>query len=353
MVCIKKNVISLFLLLSISIVFSQKTTYDVYDALDKEKEMGFNVKEEHKLLLDSIFVKASEEIIFPENVSDSTALDVCIKLSHILKNDFGFSYTLVQAISLVLEDRVLDCNYYTLIFYTFLNKYKGYKVYPVVVPGHMFIRWYFDDTSYINYETTTFELLSDSAYKEEFKISEQATTSCLYMCPLSDTQFMALHWAELAYDLFFDNTPKAIELNKEALKLFPESYHILNNLSICYLVNEDYEMSEKYFEKAFMLDSLNYTIYQNRGNIYMWLEKYNDALLWFNKAVKLNPDDPSLYMDRCNVYIQLKDVDMALNDFVSANVKIEKKSLLSFLVNYEYLSYLDSKILKLINGDFE
>ncbi len=328
--------------------YSQAIEKDAYDALNTEKQAGVNVNPDCFLLLDSIFREA-DTITIPVQFDSAAVLTVCRSISSILKDKFHFKYNLVQTFSVALMNRDLDCNYYSLIFYTFLCKKKNLPVYPIMVPGHMFVRWYLSKGSYINYETTTTDAPDDEYYRTSFKIQQQTEKSCLYLCPLSDSRMTAIHLAELAYDVADTNTNRSIALCREALKLDTMSFHVYNNISNSYYFKDMQDSSDYFFEKARSLDSLNYTIYSNRSEIYIIREKYDEARRYLAKAIKINPDDPMLYMYRCYSYLKSKDLENAMTDFDLANNRIEKKTLLSFLVNYPFLAYLDGEIISLYN----
>ena len=340
--------ISILLVLSFASL-SQNIEKDAYDVLKTEESAGIKVNPNSYLLLDSIFNMADSLVLMPSK-DDSVFVSLALgEFSRILEEKFGFSYDLVQTFSIALANRVLDCNYYSLIFYTYFNKKKGQPVFPILVPGHMFIRWTFSDGNYLNYETTNTTSPNDEYYRGSFKINKQTEKSCLYLCPLVDSRMTAVHLAEIAYDIADTNIDKSISLCRKALALDTLSFIVYNNISNSYYYKDMQDSSDYFFEKARSLDSLNYTIYSKRGEMFMQKQKYEDALVWFSKAIAINPDDPMLFMLRCYAHIKAEDVENAMNDFELANKKIEKKTLLSFLVNYPLLSYLDNEIVLLYN----
>ena len=351
MTSILKNVFNLFLLLMDFALMSQTIEHDVYDALKTEVAIGIDVPTHSFKLLDSIFAEAETQISFPVKPDDSTAFDICKQFSEILEDKFGFEYKLVQTLSVGLENKNLDCNYYSLLFYTLLNKKKSYAVYPIAVPGHIFIRWYKNDSTYFNYETTTKEITEDSTIRSVFKISEQAEKSCLYMCPVSDSKMTALHLAELAVDIADSNMNMAIALNRKAYDIDSLSFHIYKNLSIDYFNDNKPDSSDYFFDKALKLDSLNYTVYQGRGEMYMSTKEFPEAIKWFTKAISINPDDPTLYMYRCYSYLEAKEREPAMADFQLANNKIDKHTILAFFINYPFLAYLDEQLIILFNNE--
>ncbi|OQA02283.1 MAG: Tetratricopeptide repeat protein [Bacteroidetes bacterium ADurb.Bin408] len=348
MACNKKNAIALFLFLVSPFIFAQKIERGAYPTLDTEKKLGLPVSKHMTQLLDSIFEAAESYITFAPRPDKETAYNICKQFSDILKDNFGFKYKNVQIFSHALEKRILDCNYYSLLFYTLLNKKKHYEVYPIFVPGHMFIRWYFSDGSYINYETTTQLLADDSLLRSEFIITPDAEKRGLYMSPLSDSQMTALHYAELAYDIADTNRPMAISISLQALQMDSLSIHVYRNLSTIYYLEKQVDLSDYYFSKALQLDSLNYTIYSSQGEMYLYAGDYGQAGRYFTKAIEINPDVPSLYMYRCYNNIKRKALEEAMSDFERANALIDKKTFMSFFVNYFFLHFLDEEILKLI-----
>jgi hypothetical protein len=340
----------LFLCFGIYTTHAQTTENPAYKALQTEREIGIDVTDECFLLLDSIFAKA-EKITVPEHPDTTSVITICQEFSRLLETSFGFSYKPVQTLSIALKKKVLDCNYYSLLFYSFFSKIKNQALFPVIVPGHMFVRWYINDSLYVNYETTAMDARSDEEYMQTFKITEQTKKNCLYLCPMTDEQLTAVHWAEVAYDVSDTNLNLAVELNKQALLLDTNSLWIYSNLSADYYHMGMLDSSAFFFAKALHLDSMNYTLYLERGKMYLTDELYPDALFWLSKSIQINPDDPMGFMYRCYCYIKQKNAEKAMDDFDRANRRVEKKTLLSFLVNYPLLAYLDLELIKLI-GDY-
>lgn len=346
--CVLRNVLVIALVLNLHQGWAQVKERDAYDALKGEEMIGVKVSPHCYVLLDSIFREATERIDFSDVKSDSGVLAVCQAFSKMLREEFGFRYRPVGTLARGLEKRGLDCNYNSLLFYTLLNKIKGYKVFPIVVPGHMFIRWYLSDTLWINYETTTEEAAPDEEYRDGFRISPQAEAGCLYLCPLTDQQMTAVHLAEVANDMMDTNIRLAISLNLNALHWDTSSFHLYRNLSLSYYLSEKEDSSDYYFAIAMALDSLNYTVYQGRGEMYLEGNEPAKSLEWFDRAININPGDPTLPMLKCYARVMLKDAEGAIKEFEKANQLIDKENFLTFLVNYSFLAWLDQQIVMLV-----
>jgi len=343
-----KNVFLIFLLLNNQLIHSQNFNGGIKASVELEKSYGVEFSDANMVLLDSIFMMASQKIDFVKNPEEQEAIEICKQFSDILKNDFHFKFENVQLLKNVLDKRIIDCNFYSLFFYTLLHKSQLYEVYTIHAPGHMFIRWYLTDSTYFNYETTTAEVVSDSALREEFSITPLAEANHLYMYPLSDTQMTALHLAELAYEIVDTNINLSIDISKKALELDPKSFHVYRNLSLAYLLNKQQDSSDYYFNKARELDSLNYTVYFYQGKIMLYFEEYDKAIDWFNKSLAINPEVTSLYMYRCYTYIKKGFVEEALSDFEQSNKRIDKGTLHSLFIDYPLLYFLDESIMYLI-----
>jgi tetratricopeptide (TPR) repeat protein len=344
-----KNAVAILLVYLPASIYAQVPERDVYDALRVEKQLGIRVLPSHELLLDSIFRVAGEEIIINRDFQDSDQVLTALRaFSDILTTRFGFRYALVESVFEAMEKRQLDCNYNSLLFYTWANRINGCRLFPIVVPGHMFVRWYMNDSTWLNYETTSGQFISDETYRNNFVVMPQPEARGLYLQPVSDEQLTAVHLAEVALDVSDTSLNFSIDLNRRALIFDSTSFHVLRNLSYMYYQKGLKDSSDLFFRKALALDSMNYSVYKSQGEMLLWSEEYREAIRWFDKAASINPADPDIFIYKTRACIRMKEVEMAMEAFQQATHCIEQKGIFAFLANYSLLSGLDNEILQLI-----
>lgn len=145
--------------------------------------------------------------------------------------------------------------------------------------------------------------------------------------------------------------PKAIELLKEAIKEYPNSFKLhlflgsilqtnlpseaLLHINKAILINPNEDLLYFYrgniyknlgnpvealnnYSHAINMGLLEAGLYNNRGNIYKLLGKLDEALLDYNSAIKINPKDSNYYCNRGVIYRNKKKYVEALNDFTKA-----------------------------------
>lgn len=347
--CLIRNAVVVVLVWIAMPVWGQGIERDVYDALKAEKQWGLKVSRKAELLLDSIFNSAGEQIKFGDRIdSQEGVLEVLQSFSDILRNQYGFRFSPVGTLTEALNNRFLDCNYNSLMFHTFFNRIKGYRLHPVLVPGHMFVRWYLNDTTWLNYETTSRGFLADDYYRSNFTILPQPEEKGLYLKPLTDRQLTALHLAEVAHDVADTARTLAIQLNRMALQFDSTSFHVLRNLSRDFYFNRQNDSSDYYFSKAQVLDSMNYTVPLGRAEMYLENKEYDASLPWIANAAQISPGNPDIYMLKCYAFLRMKSLESAMDAFEEANRCIDKQNIFTLLANYRFLSWLDQELLLLM-----
>ena len=334
----------LFFLIPYAGISQEIKQYDAFVALDIEKQEGFKVNDSALVILKEIYSVMDKKVIIPNTVDKDKALEICIAMSNILETDFGISYGVTLLLSEGLMEKKLDCNYYSILFYTYL-KNKNQKPGLILTPGHMFLRWYYNSDEYINYETTAKVLYSDDDYIREFRISKAAIQNNLYMQPLSSPQIFACAFLDMS-SKYEDNTAKQRILLNKSLKLFPQLVMAMGNLAYCAVLENKTDEAIAMLNKAIKLDSLNYVTYQQAGKIYQKAGRYKEALKYFTKGIERNPDDPQSYIYRSNCYLDLNNVDAAMEDFDKGAALLKTDDIFKFL--FDYLSYtaLEDRIME-------
>lgn len=330
------------------IAMAQEATFSftARKLLDIEKENGFCVEKKQYATLDSIFMEANKSIPFPQNPGKEKALEICNKIGNLLEK-MKFSYKITFLLSEGLRNRNIDCNFYSILYYDILNKQHNYRVYPILGPGHMFIRWYLDGDNYFNYETTEEREYSDDQYKEILSVSKQQTENRLFLVPLNDTQLLSTNYIEMANtDMDNGKVAQSRNLTKKAMKMYMNFYTAYLMMAKIYLHENKNDSAIACYNHILSLDSLNYVILNYMGKMFRETGDHKQALTFFSRAVSINPKDPMLYFDRSMEYLSLNDVEKAMDDFTKGTFHFNEENLLNLYVDYLVYTSLEQKIME-------
>lgn len=321
----------------------QVQNYDAFAALDMEKQEGFEVTSFEYNRLQSIYRYMDSVIEFSKETDAQKALHICLTMSAVLETGFGISYENTTLLSEGLRKNKLDCNYYSLIFYTYLKQHTQNAT-LVITPGHMFLRWYYNGNLYLNYETTSKEVLTDEEYTGRFGISATAIENNLYLNPLSDLQSMACGYLEMSNAT--GSVLKQKMLLNKALNLFPNLVMAISSMAYCAVLENKTNEAIRLLQKAIALDTLNYATYQQAGRIYQKAKRYNEAIQYYSKGIDRNPNDPQACIYRSNCYLDMGKVDAAMADFDKSLALLKTEDVFKFLLDYISLQLLEERIME-------
>ena len=342
----KLILIAIIILLKISILQAQ-TSY-AKKILDFEKQNGFTVNKAEYLLLDSIYNSINSKVKFPTNITKEQAIVICKKISKFIEVKYKFTYAETQIFSHGLQNRELDCNCNSMIFYDILNKEHNYKVYPVLAPGHMFIRWQLPNGTFFNYETTSKKVMTNEEYISAFNISKQSINNKTFLNNISEQELLLTNYVEITTEKWSNNkvVSKDMEvLSNKALLLNPNSYFAQILKAKIHIAQNEPLKGLEYLNRIQERDTLNYDISQRIAHLYSSLDKHDLSIKYFNKAIRINPNDPRLYAQRSFEYLRVNNVDKAMNDFDLASEKLKLDNVISFIFDYSMLSYLEKEIM--------
>ncbi|MFC1483034.1 tetratricopeptide repeat protein [Candidatus Margulisiibacteriota bacterium] len=114
------------------------------------------------------------------------------------------------------------------------------------------------------------------------------------------------------FDRSIDYLSRAIEINPD----FSESYFALGNIYLN--IYRDYDLALEHFNRAADLGREDPIIYLSRGAAYLGLGEYERALAYINRAEELGLQEYGLYMSRADVYFRLNNLELSLEDLLSA-----------------------------------
>jgi|tagenome__1003787_1003787.scaffolds.fasta_scaffold20929232_2 adenylate cyclase len=124
----------------------------------------------------------------------------------------------------------------------------------------------------------------------------------------------ALANAAWAYALTLGNTPKALLLADQALRLHPNSAHVLMQSAVVLMYGGELDRAFDAVEKARRispLDTRSYTIFATLAGCYYFSHRYEEAIAWANRAIGQSPSFPVAYRFLAAALAQLGRLDEA------------------------------------------
>ncbi len=139
--------------------------------------------------------------------------------------------------------------------------------------------------------------------------------------------------------LFSEGKHSELKINSQnVINNFPESGKGYLFHGISYYMENNYSQSEKFLEKAIMLDQKEALGFNFLGLIKKNLHKYDEAIKNYKKSFDLNPNDGSPLSNLSNLYRELGKFDESL---INANLAIK--------ANPDNINFKINKISALIN----
>lgn len=195
-------------------------------------------------------------------------------------------------------------------------------------------------------EDATAEILSN-AY-EAYNSKNYSKALELYLSVNPQTTDSLLGIAGAYQNL--QQTDKALEYYKKALKSSPTNSDIAYSIGAIYANAENYTEARRYFEQAVQLNPSNLNakdalldmkdvISQNNVQSAVKLieeQKYDEALMLLNKALTDNPQNSDAYFYRASVYDTKNKYQLAINDYKKSLQYNDNQDVTYYLIAIDY-----------------
>ncbi len=238
----------------------------------------------------------------------------------------GYDYESNDFLSYGLVNEKLDCDNYTLIYYSIAEEI-GFPVYMVNLPKHSTLLWDEDgkhdpinkdnpvNSGDFYWEATLGEFRSDEQYKNSHFISDKSVQQGVFLNKIKDdTMFALLHNYLAAKHIESERYNEAMREIDLALALdskFPEAY---NNKGIIYSNLKDYKSAINSYDRALELHP-NFTLaYVNKGIAFQKSGNYSSAIDMYTDALAIESDFKPLYLLRSKLYKKIGLYEKALED---------------------------------------
>ncbi len=275
-----------------------------HDFLDIEKGLG--VVGDQYPALNALIAKATAKIAVQKSYTTEQAIGILHSIDSLLRGE-GYTFGKNLLLGRGLERKTIDCDNYCAL-YIAIAEVLMVPIVPVYAPNHSFIRFCFDDGSYVNWETTQGESRPDSYYVKELGIPEASILAGVYMKTLSRKEFIAVEY---------------------------------NNVGAYLMTDGKYAAALPYFNTAVKLYPLFSSAYHNRGSSLYAIKRPDEALADLLRANELDPSRPGTHNTLGDLYLDRKDLGRALGEF-NASIKLDPTN---------YVPYNSIAIIMNLQGD--
>ncbi|MBN2400791.1 MAG: tetratricopeptide repeat protein [Spirochaetes bacterium] len=263
-----------------------------HDFLDMEKPFGAVLR--HDEYINKLINKATLKIKFKNDYTTEEAIIVMSSIYILLKEE-GFIFKPNFLLNVCLDKKQIDCDNYCAI-YTAISEVLRLPIIPVFAPNHSFLRFNFNDGTYLNWEPVEGRHYPDAYYVKKLKIADQSIHQGVYLKSLSRKEFLGVQNNNIGAYLFTNKKfREAIPYFSEAIKLYPffsSAYH--NRGSSYYALNR----KDRAFEDiryTVTLDPMRPDTHNTLGDIYFDRKEYLKAFDHYAESIKLDPDNFAPY----------------------------------------------------------
>ena len=245
-----------------------------------------------------------------------------------------------SSVPLLLDTHKGNCVSFS-ILYLALAKRAGLPLYGVVIPGHIFVRYY-DGKNERNIEPLDNSFCyPDKTYQETANLPDQmCAEGKYYLNRLSDKEVfgtLLLNMSSMAYDnnetiralrymntalksnprdpeiltcagithLKLNNIENSLHYFDKVLEINPNSIVVLSQKALLMRSFGDMEESEKLFRKTLGLTPVRMNEWFNKGVAYFYFKNFTKAMECFNKSLDLDDKFPAAWYYLAGTYAML------------------------------------------------
>ncbi len=262
-----------------------------FEALDYEKVSGFEVNISSYLLLDSIVNECKSKIKI-KTIYSYEDVNIILETIGSTIEKYKIVYDVYDRFNLyskALENKKLDCKFYTLTYLT-VSENLSLPLYSMDAPKHVFVYWK-DNSNEIYWEATTNHKESKQNYIDSLKISEQSIASLAMLNAIDNKHYNYIYYGYCgaAKANQGDNKGAIIDYTK-AIEFNPKSASAFNNRGLAKSGLGDKQGAIKDYTKAIELNPNDELAYNNKGLAKSDLGDNQGAIKDYTKAIELNPN---------------------------------------------------------------
>jgi len=256
-----------------------------HEFLDLEKDFGAG--REDYAVIDRLINKSIAVVGTRKSYSTDEAVQALRSIDSLIRAE-GFTFKNNLLLGKGLELKTIDCDNYAALYIAIAEVLK-IPIVPVYAPNHSFIRFCFDDGTYLNWETTQGMPRPDSYYIKSLRIPEESMRSGVYMKILTRREFTAVEY---------------------------------NNIGAYLMSMRKFSDAVPYFSAAIQLYPLFSSAYHNRGTSYYAMKRLGEALADLRKADGMDPSRASTHNTLGDIYFDQKEYDRAVHEY-TASIRLD------------------------------
>lgn len=259
-----------------------------HEFVDLERESGTGPGDYSAI--NQLVSKALARVDYRINSTTEDAVRTLFQIDMLLKEE-GYVFRQNYLLSTGIKNKVIDCDNYCTLYIAIAEVMK-IPVVPVYAPNHSFLRFYFDDGSYLNWEPTQARPLPDSFYIKELNISERSLKQGVYLKTLSRQEFIAVEYNNIgSHFMMVKKYGEALQYFNTAISLYPAFSSAWHNRGTAYYAINNRKQAFDDLQKAAALDPNRASTHNTLGDIYLDNKEYEKAAAEFTTSIKLNPGD--------------------------------------------------------------
>lgn len=271
------------------------------DFLDMERPFGASSR--HVDYIRGLIAKARAAVRVQSSYDTNSAIATLQSIDRLLKRE-GFVFGRNLLLSKGIDAGRIDCDNYCAL-YVAIAEEMTIPIVPVYAPNHGFIRFYLNDGSYLNWETTTADVVIDDHYVKTMRISEESIRKGVYLAALQRKEFIAVEYNNIgAYLMSLRRFEEAAASFTMALRNYPAFSSAYHNRGSCFYALKRGAEALKDLLTARDLDPMRPGTRNTLGDIYFDMKEYAKAEEEYRAAIRLDPDD---YIPCHNLGILLKE----------------------------------------------
>lgn len=253
-----------------------------------EMERSLGAKDSHRAYLDGLIERARMRI-GTVSIGDTAGAAAVLKKIDALLRDEGFRFKSNYLLFRGIDSRSIDCDNYSAL-YVSIGESLGIPILPVYAPNHSFLRIYFEDGSYMNWEATEGKSLPDAYFIEKLRVEGSSIRMGVYMKTLSRSEFIGVEYNNMGASLISAGRyADAVPYFDRAIRLYPvfsSAYH--NRGSSRYAMGR-LEAARDDLTEAIRLDPGRASTRNTLGDVYFDRREYERAVEEYLESIRLDP----------------------------------------------------------------
>jgi tetratricopeptide (TPR) repeat protein len=260
--------------------------------LDMEKPFGAVAR--HEAYINRLINMAAQKIKVKNDYTTEEAIIAMSAIYFLLKEE-GFVFKPNFFLNDGLDKKRIDCDNYSTI-YTAISEVLRLPVIPVYAPNHSFVRFNFNDGTYLNWEPIEGKHYPDAYYIKKLNIAEQSIQQGVYLMSLTRKEFIGVENNNIgAYLMTLKKFKEAIPYFDEAIKSYPLFSSAYHNRGTSYYALNKLDIAFPDIRYALTLDPMQASTHNTLGDIYLDRKEYLNAFDQYAESIKLDPKNFAPY----------------------------------------------------------